>query len=646
MTAFIYTKRALYCGFCFLAFAAAASAAELALKLEINRGQIYLGESFILDVKVSGSSRPTAPDLSQIKNCSIRQLGSRDISNYSITIINGRITKQGFTGRITSYEITPTIAGSLQVGPVSVSVDGHLLTEPGPTVTVTDVEKQDRVIIAVTSSRDTVLVDEPFEITLRILIQRLNGAYANIAPLFPNNPPDLTAPYLSGEGLTGLVTPDIRRILQDLLASDHNQPGLCINGMTIASSPFNFDSFFQNMGRQNQKAKFMLQHRIVEQGGKSYIEYSLALTFNPRDEHNYVFGPVIFKGAVPVKVNDKGQAKGIPVFAVGPACTVRVVPPPEEGRPTSFTGALGTDLSATASLDTTTANVGDPLKLTLTLSGQVRFDKMLPPKLNFQTNIMQQFTVYDNTVQTVKQKDRRQYIYTLRPNHPGSLELPPIAVSYYDTLTRKYKTVHTQPIPLRIKQGTEVTASQLMGHTNHLQKRKQASDIAKEAPAGIQTSVAGATAATLVDSRILAAGVAGPAVYLLVILTGLIRQHSSRWKLAARRRQALSQALRQIHAAKRLARRDPARAGQAIRAAICQYLADRLDMPSAGVTPGDACQQLEQAGIAAATIEALGTVFERYFNAGFSNQSPTHDLPGDCRQLAALLKTIDRETRA
>jgi len=107
-----------------LAFTAAAE--EPTLKVVANRNQVYLGESFIIEITLSGSSQPVAPDLSRLRNCAIKPLGSRDISQYSFTIINGRMMKQGFSGRISSYEITPTGAGKLQVGPISVTVDGAM----------------------------------------------------------------------------------------------------------------------------------------------------------------------------------------------------------------------------------------------------------------------------------------------------------------------------------------------------------------------------------------------------------------------------------------------------------------------------------------------------------------------------------------
>ncbi|MDO9541613.1 MAG: BatD family protein, partial [Kiritimatiellia bacterium] len=137
------------------------SAEELHIKATANRDQIYIGESFILEIVVSGSIGPAEVDFGNLKSANIRSLGSRNISNYSITIVNGKMTREGFTGFISSYEVTPLASGRFQAGPVSVKIGAKLLTDQGPTVTVTDIEKQDRVILSVTASRETALIDEP-----------------------------------------------------------------------------------------------------------------------------------------------------------------------------------------------------------------------------------------------------------------------------------------------------------------------------------------------------------------------------------------------------------------------------------------------------------------------------------------------------
>ena len=128
------------------------------LTAQLNRQQIYLGESAVLTVKASGIKDPPRPDLTGIRDADIKFLGSRGNNRKTVTIINGRVNRQESIGRIFSYEITPRAPGRLTVGPIKLSVAGGL-SQSGPPLSVVGVDKQDNVLLEVASSRDELLVD-------------------------------------------------------------------------------------------------------------------------------------------------------------------------------------------------------------------------------------------------------------------------------------------------------------------------------------------------------------------------------------------------------------------------------------------------------------------------------------------------------
>ncbi|MBI2441968.1 MAG: BatD family protein [Lentisphaerae bacterium] len=628
------------------------AADEVSLTLEANRNQLYLGESFILQVNISGVSA-AEPDLSQIKNANIRNLGKQNISKFSISFVNGQMTRQEFSGLIASYEITPLAAGPFRAGPVTVTANGKHYTAEGPVVTVTDIEKQELVKLDISPSRETVLIDEPFEITITAQIKCLPGKLAEAEPIFPDNPPHLTIPWLELEGIAGLTGPDLERMLNNMLIPN-NRPGFAINNYTRQPDLFDFGSFLPG-GRR--RAVFALPRRIVRHDGNDYMEYYLTLSFTPKDEGNYVFGPAVFKGTVPVAPDNLGQVQGIAIFAVGRASTVRVIPPPEQGRPVSFTGAIGSNLAAKASLDTTVCSVGDPLKLTLELTGQVRFDKMLPPKLALQTNLLANFIVYDNTVQAVKRETSCQYIYTLRPTRAGAFQVPPIEVAYYDVKSRNYQTVLTDPIGLAVKSSTEVTASEILGDTNRWQTAKKTDDERTHKIAPAFTGAAGAEPAELLGHPVwLAVAGAGPGLFLIGLIILFYREHSAQYRAERRRHQAAAAAKRRLNAAigsgaadlsrrSALAKAD-ASAANLVCAVIRQYLAERLDAAAAGLTPEDARQLLTKAGAPQHLADELSRIFEHYFNAGFATQAELKDFHGDAAKLIKLIKAIEQALSA
>ncbi len=630
------------------AMALAENGGDGGLALEANRDQLYLGESFILRVTVSGANQEIQPDLSRIKNCRIELLGGRDISRSSISIINGRVTKEVFQGYVLSYRITPFDAGLFQAGPVSVTLKGKTLAEQGPVVSVRDIAKQDMVRLSITSSRETVLTDEPFEVTLEILIRALDGKYSTVQPLFPDNPPNVDARWLSGAPVPGLESRDINEILNEYLAPRRDQAGIGINGRTLRFDPFNFESLSGLRGFFNepQRAKYILNPRIVEVEEKSYVRYSISIAFTPREEGDFVFGPAVFKGIVPAEVNDAGQARGAEILAVGHACTVRVVPPPEEGRPRSFSGALGSNLVASASLDAAACNVGDPVRLTLSVSGDVRLDNMLPPKLTLQTNLLERFTIYDSTVESAKDGPSvRRFIYTLRPTKPGACEFPPVELSYYDTGERVYRTVRTDPIPVEIGRTQELTGAGIIGRPEQGAPAEERPDPAAAAPAPFSASPSGARAASLLGNPRLIGVVAGagPILYALALLGRFVRGNRDTWRKGARRRRAMPEFIARLRSARSDSTPHPDAARGEVCDAVRRYLSERLQRPSVACTPDDIRTRLLDAGVEEGLARRFSSAFGEIFDAGFSKSSENRKLESVITELSDMIPLVERD---
>ena len=118
----------------------AAPAVNVTLKLSASRSRIQLGESFNLTVDVNGADRGVdIPLLSVLPQSAVVFLGQHSNSRSSITIINGRMTRETFEGRVFSYQLTPKFLGAYHTGPVSVTVSGKTYTHPGVTVEVVKV---------------------------------------------------------------------------------------------------------------------------------------------------------------------------------------------------------------------------------------------------------------------------------------------------------------------------------------------------------------------------------------------------------------------------------------------------------------------------------------------------------------------------
>ncbi len=612
-------------------FAIPLFAEDIKLEAAVNRSEIYTGESFLLQIKLSGADSPTEPDLSAIKDCTIRFLGSQSDSRLSIVIVNGRMQREQHTGRLFSYELTPLKEGLIATSPVSLKADGKMLSAAGPVVKVHGIEKQDTVLVNVSASRNTTLVDETFTIKLTIAIKALPAPYTQEHPLNAGEPPTLIIPFLGQVDYPGLEGSDIKALLQKMVAEQQNGPGVLINDFTLNQGPFGFGGMF-NMGGflEQQKAKFMLPHAVVTINGQQYIQYEIALEYTPKEENSHTFGPVIFKGAPITAVDASGNIRTKPVFAVGAAVVVRVVPPPEENRPKTYIGVIGSNLTANAELDTQTCNAGDPLKLSLTFTGNVNLANAHPLFLNEQEGVSLNFKVYDDSIDTVKKDDKtRQYTYTIRPVTPGTYEFPPISASYYDTVSRSYQTIKTRPIPISVKKGIEIDENIIINtstNTASTNVKISSGDNALIAPLTMTPSGADPESLALDYKHALIAA-AGVFTFIAALFWRLVSQLYQHRMTTRKRRHAFHTAEELLQKAAHEAKSgDIKNAHLLITQAFKRYFGWRFGMNTSGVTPSDVKMVLQDIQTPETIATPMLNIMERHFNAVYSATETVKDV--------------------
>ncbi len=126
---------------------------------------------------------------------------------------------------------------------------------------------------------------------------------------------------------------------------------------------------------------------------------------------------------------------------------------PAEGRPDTFTGAVGV-LRATARLSAATARVGDPLILTMRLQG-VGNVKLLPrPNIEIEWASAvpgSERVVVDTSGPLVR--GAKEFDWILTPAESGSVVLPSLRYDYFDPYLKKYTIAETKPTPLEVQAG-------------------------------------------------------------------------------------------------------------------------------------------------------------------------------------------------
>ncbi len=612
--------------------------AEVKIDVGANRNHLYLRESLIMTVTVSGLPRSPEPDVSAIKNAEVKLLGSRSESRFSTTWVNGKRQRTGFSGRIFTYSVTPKLTGRLLLGPVSIKLGSKQFTSNGPRVTVTGIEDQDDVIIKVTASRSTVLVDESFGITLDVLIRCL-PTHITTECIPGNAPPHISIPYLAPNSLGGLEHTDTRALLQSMIMSRQSAPSFTINNYSVRKDPFDFEGMVNfNDARRNTPARFSLPVSKTEINGAPFWRYRIQTQYIAREERTHTFGPIVFKGSIIDSIDDANAVKTRNIFAVGASQTVRVVPPPEEGRPTSFIGAIGTNMLVDASLDTQNCLVGDPLTLKIKVSGGVNLKNIYPPDLSLQPDLLKQFRIYSDTLAVQRNDGSISFTHTVRPTESGSLELPPINLSYFDSTSRKYRTVKTAPIPVTAAQVGGVEPSMILGSsTNGIAATgtQPGSSLRYVAPFITNKDAARNQDIGLNLLHILC--IAGaPVLFLLSLAVRPTMDIRRRIDRTTTNKRTYSKTLRML---KRAAATG---SSSEIANALRTYVGSRFGARPDSLTPPEIAQLIQKSGLSSEYARDLGEIAQRHFNASFANaESQAHSIDDDSKRAAEIICELE-----
>ena len=545
----------------------------VSLDLKCSRATIYHGESFNLTLSIKGAdSKIEHPDFASSSPAEIQLLGSHSNSRSSVHIVNGKITRNVTRGRILSFSIKPAHKGLYKTGPIIITVNGRPVRHNGTSVLVKGIEKQDNVIVSVKASSKSVLVEEPFSITLAVAVKELPAPYwKSNEPLHANNTPQISADFLEiKEKKKGLILPDINQILNSIIDQNGKQPSFSINN--YKSRGMGFGSFFDDDPFQSRPIRFRLPPKQIFIDGQRYRKYSLKLNYTATSEGEHTFGPVTFKGKIISDVTKKREAVFKDIYTIGAAETVRIIPPPDEGKPDDFIGSVGKKMTASAQLDTTLCKVGDPLTLTLEITGEISISNLRTPALGFQPELSHDFKIYDDNVKTKTLKNGKRFTYRVRPTKAGTLEFPPIKLSYYDTDLHTYKTITTEPIPVQAEATTQVAAANNTAGGTVIEVQK-----AIPMPCGITLTREGLTPRSLIPEIkvLIPLFLCMP---LLAVLTVLIKPLTGAFRTLKYHRVksgAISVAMRQINKAK-----STAELSQAVRS----YLTDRLNAAGHSLT--------------------------------------------------------------
>ena len=138
---------------------------------------------------------------------------------------------------------------------------------------------------------------------------------------------------------------------------------------------------------------------------------------------------------------------------IAPGIDIEVDPLPE--RPAGFSGGVG-HFTVSASLSKTETKANDPVSVRITVSGIGNLKLVKQPQIELPKDFDKyEPKVTDKTkLTTAGIEGSMIYDILIVPRHQGHYEIPPVSLTYFDTATRSYKTVTSEPLTLDVAKGS------------------------------------------------------------------------------------------------------------------------------------------------------------------------------------------------
>jgi tetratricopeptide (TPR) repeat protein len=395
--------------FLFLLAPAPGMAADVEITTTLSSDEIHEGESFIFTLIVSGPMRGSeAPVLPELEDFALA--GTASFSNFSFS--NGK-TSSTKTYR---YTLVPLSVGTFTIPAIPVSVKGKIYRSRAQLVSVKaagTAGANRQPAPAATPVDDSPVADD-----------RSSGAGND--QVFIRSWLDEKQVYVGQQLVHHFAL--------------YRQPTVSFLGTPQYSRP-DFTGFWaEPLGDE------ISGYRKV--GGRRYAVTELRQALFPSQPGELEIGAA----TVHLRLRDRSRFEFFS-FDAGPekmlrtkALSVQVLPLPTTGKPSDFSGTVAAKLRLDLRVDAGPYEVGQPVTVTLTLSGEGNPRTFAEPA--FEAG--EDFKSYDSELQSESSVDQQRIRVTKRftrivvPKRDGELLLPAVDYNWFDPETEQYRSTSTR----------------------------------------------------------------------------------------------------------------------------------------------------------------------------------------------------------
>jgi len=587
----------------------ATSAVAMDVTMEINPRVLRLGESAMGKITLHDAPGAPPPRLPALSGFTVESIGREQ--SYSFN--NGERSSQVSY----NFRITPLAAGDFQIGPFQYDTGSGVINIPaialqvlarGDPATGSHAQHLDELMfVTVTANPDVIYSHQAFDLVLNLYTQPGLNLNRNVS--------------LSNFDTTGLsLTP----------FEEQSPTREAINGTLYDVR------HFRTRATAIASGTFPLQ---------PHLQVNVIVPNDNRTRRRDPFSEDDFFAGFFNRVETRPQTVESKPFAL----QIRELP--SEGRPTSFSGAVG-QFSFDVSAKPLQAKVGDPITLTLRIQGRGNMDAVSAPSFA----IPDSFRSYDaRLVDQQPNAGLKVFEQVLIPRNASVSEIPAVSFSYFDPERQRYETLVRGPFPLTLSAAGAASSAAVIQSPNPATPaptKPLGHDLVylKHAPKHWQqktTPTPQATAIRLAVNTL-------PALALIAIF-GYVRrrEHAERNPLEILRRQAPRSARSALARSGALAKKgDVHGAAQALSDALNQFFGPLLNLPPGQLSADVVCQRMRSNGLSEAQCAALHEVFSvcdhlRYSGSSAADKSAdsTRDLERITLQLADLLPACQKVSK-
>lgn len=411
--------------------ASALQADDFSAKAVAESTEVYKGETFTFQIQVSGSENPEQPDLSQLNDFTVRYLGGSQNSSSSITIINGKMTKNEKKGYIFNYQLTPQKTGTLLIPAIEVR-SGNDLTQTSPIVIVARKPSETSDFkLRLSLSKTICYKGEPVILTVTWYLGKDVRDFRFNLPLLSDNRFDFANPEVdtnSGKKLFRIP------LGKDEVIGERGQGVLDDKEYTTLT--------FKKVLIPMKSGLIPIEQATVSCSALS------GYSKRRNDPFSDFFDDDFFSSS--------RRAVYKTVVVPSNSLILKVHDLPEKGRPSNFMGHIG-KYKIETSATPVKVNVGDPITLTITITGPEYLENVELPLLKTRKGFRDNFKIPNERASAEIKGKSKVFTQTIRPLSSAVKEIPPVELSYFDTEKHEYRTARSAPIPLTVDETKVVT---------------------------------------------------------------------------------------------------------------------------------------------------------------------------------------------